>query len=125
MKPQAALALLLIVTTSAYAQDAAVPAPSEGETNVTLVMNADGVLVTGNPDGTLGADGFVVPADHELLVRDIVWFIAGNPGADARIGVFNSNIGGASNYIVWQASPTLNGSGEAAGTIRTLPDAGL
>ena len=116
MKSQVALALLLIVTTSAYTQDTATPVPADDAQDVTLVVNADGVLVIGNPDGTLGTEGFVVPADHELLVRDIVWFILGEAGADARIGISNTNIDGVSNYIMWQATPTLNATGEAAGT---------
>ena len=116
MKSQLALVLLLIVATSAYTQDTATPVPAGEAQNVTLVVNAYGVLVTGDPDGTLATEGFVVPAGHELLVQDIVWFILGEPGTDARIGILNTNIDGVSNYVMWQTTPTLNASGEAAGT---------
>ena len=116
MKSLVTLTLILFVTTSAFAQDTDPPVPADDGQKVTLVWNADGILVIGNPDGTLGAEGFVVPAGHELLVQDIVWFILGEPGADARIGILNTNIDGVSNYIMWQATPTLNASGEAAGT---------
>ena len=116
MKSLVTLALIMIFTSSAYAQGTEPPVPADDGERVTLVLNADGVLVIGNPDGTLGEEGFVVPAGHELLVQDIVWYILGEPGANARIGILNTNIDGVSNYITWQVTPTLNATGEAAGT---------
>ena len=116
MQSKFALALLLILTTSVYAQDMTEPVPAEEDEDVTLVVNADGLLVRGNPDGTMGEEGFIVPEGYELLVQDIVWFILGEPDVDARIGMVNSNIDGVSEYLMWQAAPTLNASGQAAGT---------
>lgn len=116
MKQQAATALLLIIAVSAHAQDAVPPVTTDDTQSVTLVVNADGLLVTGSPDGTLSAEGFVVPEGYELQVNDLVWYVVGEPGADSRIGLLNTNIDGVSNYIIWQVTPALNASGEAAGT---------
>lgn len=116
MKTLVASVFLLTVAAVAYPQTTTVPAAVDDTQNVTLVVNADGVLVTGNPDGTLSAEGFVVPAGFELVVRDVVWFVLGEPGTAVRIGMVNTNIDGVSNYIMWQETPSLNASGEAAGT---------
>ena len=116
MKSLGALALILIATMTAHAQETAPPVPADEGERLTLVLNAEGLLVVGNPDGTSGAEGFVVPAGHELVVQDIVWFILGESGVDARIGLLNTNIDGVSNYIMWQATPTLNATGQASGT---------
>ena len=116
MKSLVVSAFLLAVTSAAHTQTTSTPAAVDGAENVTLVVNADGVLVAGNPDGTLSTEGFVVPVGHELILRDVVWYVLGEPGTDVRIGMVNTNIDGVSNYLMWQATPTLNASGEAAGT---------
>ena len=116
MKSLFALVSVLFLSTAAYAQDPVEPVEDDEPENVTLVLSPEGLLVRGNPDGTTAEEGFIVPELHELMVLDIVWFILGDPGVDARIGMVNTNIDGVSDYIMWQATPTLNASGQASGT---------
>ena len=88
------LALLALLVACGGPTD--VGAQSE-ERNATLV-NTDTGLVEANPDGTQATSTFVVPAGQQLCVRDIAWYLEGMPGAEASLGLFNTNIDGVTFY---------------------------
>lgn len=113
-------ALLVLLVCSLF------PAAVQGQADAQQVMlyrTGAGLFVAADSDGTLSTTKYVVPADQELCLTDIIWLMSSPPNLTLTMSLLNINADGATNYRIWSVTATMSDLGEAAGqsSFRTGP----
>lgn len=94
------------------------PAAVHGQADaqqVVLYRTPAGIFVAASPDGTLSTTSYVVPDGQELCLTDILWTMSGPPNGTLSMSLVNANVDGTSNWVIWQVSATMSGTGIASG----------